>query len=75
MAIIKKSELKNMKEEQVNSKMIELKKELVKINAQLAIGTMPENPGRVREIKRTIAKLNTVLRSRKNSKEVETKKK
>lgn len=75
MAIIKKSELKNMKEEQIGSRMIELKKELVKINAQLAIGTMPENPGRVREIKRTIAKLNTVLRTRQSLKEVKAKKK
>jgi len=43
-----------------------LNKELIKLNAQVATGTRPENPGRIREIKRTIAKLLT----KKNTKEV-----
>ncbi len=57
MAIIKKNELKQMKKKDLEKRLVDLKKELVKINIQIAMGTLPENPGRVGEIKRTIAKL------------------
>lgn len=64
MAILKRNELKQMNEKAIEDKLLELKKELVKVNAQIAMGTMPENPGRVKEIKRTIAKLLTLKRNR-----------
>jgi large subunit ribosomal protein L29 len=60
MAIIRKQELKQMKIAEVKKKLLELKKELVKINIQIALGTLPENPGRVKEIKKTIAKLTAI---------------
>ena len=76
MAIIKKSELVHMREPQLIEKLTELKKEMVKVNAQIAIGTIPENPGRIKEIKKTIARLNTLLKQLKEKaeKEEETKK-
>ena len=61
MAIIKKSELKQMKEPQLNERLTDLKKEMMKINSQRAVGTIPENPGRVKEVKRTIARILTKL--------------
>ena len=64
MAILKRNELKQMNEKAMESKILELKKELVKANAQIAMGTMPENPGRIKEIKRTIAKLITLKKSK-----------
>ena len=57
---MKAKELKAMNELDLESKMIELKKELMKINSQIAIGTIPKSPGKVREIKRTIAKILTI---------------
>lgn len=63
MAIIKRNELSQMKEEAINVKLSELRKELIKINAQRSSKTMPENPGRVKEVKRTVAKLLTKLHS------------
>ena len=44
----------------INEKLIELKKELVKINAQIAIGTSIKNPGQVRKIKKTLARILTL---------------
>ena len=61
MAIIKKSELKVMKAEDMKNKLVELKKELMKFNAQIAIKIVPENAGKISEVKRTIAKINTKL--------------
>lgn len=64
MAIVKKSELKQMNEKLLNEKLVSLKKELMKINAQIAIGTTPEKPGRIKEIKKMIARINTYLRTK-----------
>jgi len=61
MAIIKKYELKTMSKDGMNNKLTELRKELMKLNAQVAIGTVPENAGKLKVIKKTIAKLNTKL--------------
>ncbi len=57
MAIIKKNDFKKMKAEELNKKLEDLQKELMKSNTQRYSGTVPENPGRVREIKKTIAKI------------------
>lgn len=53
-------ELRVMSELDLESKIIELKKELMKISSQIAIGTLPKSPGKVKEIKRTIAKILTI---------------
>ena len=72
MAIIKKSEFKQMTEPNIKERLNELKKELMKYNAQISTGKVTENPGRVRLIKKTIARLNTLLNIKRNQK-IETK--
>lgn len=62
MAIIRKKELNQMSEPALNGKITELRRELIRYNSQLSTGTPPENPGRIRAIKRTIARLNTSLK-------------
>ena len=57
---MKAKELKVMNEQDLENKLVELKKELMKINSQIAIGTVPKNPGKSREIKRAIARIFTV---------------
>jgi len=49
-----------MSELDLESKTAELKKELIKINTQIATRTIPKNPAKVREIKKTIAKILTL---------------
>lgn len=60
MRIIKKYELKTMGLQTIDEKLKELKKELVKINAQTAVGSGSQNPKRTRQLKRTIAALLTL---------------
>ena len=62
MAIIRKKELNRMSEPTLTGKITELRRELIRYNSQLSTGTPPENPGRIRAIKRTIARLNTSLK-------------
>lgn len=71
MALIRKNELKQMNETQLKGKLTDLKKELMKLRAQAASGTPPQNPGQVKEIKRTIARILTKFNQKK--KEVKTK--
>ena len=65
MAIVKKSEMKSMGEAQLKAKLKDLEKELIKVNAQIATGTAPQNPGNIREIKKTIARILTRLNEKK----------
>ena len=57
---MKAKEIIGMDKNVLNEKMIELKKELVKINAQVAIGTALKNPGQIRKIKKTLARILTI---------------
>jgi large subunit ribosomal protein L29 len=65
MAIIRRKEIKQMSEKEIQNKINELKKQLMRINAQIAVGTTPESPGKVKTVKRTIAKLLTELKNKK----------
>ena len=72
MAIISKNDFKQLNETQLGEKLSDLKKELMKIKTQISTGTVPENPGRVSEVKKTIARIITVL-SLKNKQKLEKK--
>ena len=54
---MKVKELRVMNDHDLDMKMLELKKELMKVNSQIAIGTVPKSPGKIKEMKRTIAKI------------------
>ncbi|MBL7147384.1 MAG: 50S ribosomal protein L29 [Nanoarchaeota archaeon] len=70
---IKIKEIQQMEKAQLESKLKDLKKDLMKINTQKSTGSNPENPGKIKQIKRTIAKILTTLNN-KNWKEVKTSK-
>lgn len=58
---MKFKELKKLDNKSLNDKMKEIKLELMKENAQVAIGTVPKNPGKIKLAKKTIARINTLL--------------
>lgn len=57
MAIIKKRSLKEMNDPDIVKRLGELKLELAKEKTQIAVGGSPSNVGKVKQMKRTIAKL------------------
>lgn len=61
---MKAKELRVMSELDLENKSAELKKELMKINSQIATGTVPKNPGKVKEMRRTIAKILTIKKEK-----------
>ena len=74
MSILTKNDFKQMNEVQLNEKLLDLRKELMKINTQISTGTTPENPGRVGEVKKTIARIITVINLKKREPKKEKKK-
>lgn len=70
----KLSELKDLKKAQLEEKLAEVKKELMKANSKIATKIIPENPGSIKQMKKTIARILTVKNQIKNNKEEKTKK-
>tara|TARA_Y100000034_G_scaffold26979_1_gene32109 strand:- start:9488 stop:9697 length:210 start_codon:yes stop_codon:yes gene_type:complete len=64
MAKIKAKELEKMGLNELSSKLFELKKELMKENTQIAIGTVPKSPGNVKTIKKNIAFITGLIKEK-----------
>ncbi|MBN2250558.1 MAG: 50S ribosomal protein L29 [Candidatus Altiarchaeota archaeon] len=60
MAILRKNELKEMTGEELDDKLSQLQSDLMKIRGVLASGGIPENVGRIRETRKTIARIKTI---------------
>jgi large subunit ribosomal protein L29 len=60
MAILRKDELNDMDVIEIEEKIAELKQELLKINTSIASGGTPDNPGKIKAIRRTIARMKTI---------------
>ena len=61
---MKTKELRNLSEKDLETKLDDLKKELIKLNAQVATGTVPKSPGQMKQIKKTIAKILTIKKEK-----------
>lgn len=57
-------ELRGMGGEELQSRLVELKGELAKERSLVSSGTRPENPGKIRKLRRGVARLLTVLGER-----------
>lgn len=54
---MKYREVKQLGSEDLKAKESELKKELMKLYAKVATGTSPENSGKIRQIRKTLARI------------------
>ena len=64
MPMLKASEIRKMKDEEIQEKLSELRAELAKLKAGSARGTLRKETGKVKAVRRTIARLLTVLNER-----------
>ena len=60
-------DIRKMSVEEINKKIVDLKEELFNLKFQAALGNI-EKPARMNEIKRTIARMKTVLTEKQASK-------
>lgn len=62
-------EIRKMSAEEINKKIADLKEELFNLKFQAALGNI-EKPARIGEIKRTIARMKTVITEKENASKV-----
>ena len=60
---MKTNEIRKLSTEEINTKITESKEELFNLRMKQATGTL-ENPARIRELRKTVARLKTILRER-----------
>ncbi len=60
MSIFRIDEIRKMSERERKEELERLRMDLMRERGIIATGGAPENPGRVREIRRTIARIKTV---------------
>ncbi len=64
MAIFRIDEIRNMSSEELEEELHKLEVELIRERGIVRAGGAPEKPGRIKEIRRTIARMKTVQRER-----------
>ena len=60
MAILRKDETREMELKEMYEKLGELKSEFSREKALCSTGSAPENPGKIAELRRTIARIKTI---------------
>jgi large subunit ribosomal protein L29 len=60
MAILRVDEIRNMNITERQEELDKLKMELIRERAVASAGGAPENPGRIKEIRKTIARVKTI---------------
>jgi len=64
MAILRIKEIRDMDDSALKSKLEDIKKEFVKLNTNSRVSGKNINTGHIKELRRTIARVQTVLRER-----------
>ncbi len=65
MAILRAKELRETSEKDMNKKLEELRLELSKNRGKIDIGGVVDSPGKIKEVRRTIARILTVKKEMK----------
>lgn len=60
MAILRADEIRKMNPTERQEELDKLKLELIRERAIASAGGAPENPGRIKEIRRTVARIKTI---------------
>ena len=60
---MKANDIRKLSTEEINKKTTESKEELFNLRMKQATGSL-ENPGRIKELRKTVARLKTILRER-----------
>ncbi|MEF8880832.1 MAG: 50S ribosomal protein L29 [Candidatus Nanohaloarchaea archaeon] len=64
MAIFRTDEIRDMNASEIKQQISDLQKELVEERGQIEVGGFSDNPGRIGEMRKTIARMKTVLNER-----------
>jgi large subunit ribosomal protein L29 len=62
MAILRSNEIRDMSQDEMRAKLREFRSELTRERSVAAAGGSLENPARIRELRRTIARILTIMK-------------
>ncbi len=62
MAILRANEIRKLGSKELNKRLMELKLEMAKERANVSIGATAASPGRISELRKTVARINTLRR-------------
>lgn len=65
---MKRKELIELDASEYENKLSEFRKELIKLNAQASTGTAMKNPGQLKQTKKNIARILTLMKQKKGGK-------
>ena len=65
MAILRNEEIRDMSGEEMDDKIFELRSELLRERSKIASGGVADNPGRIKEVRKTIARILTIKKETK----------
>ncbi len=71
MAILRADEIRELSDAEIEQELEDLEQELLAETSVQAAGGAPDNPGRLSEIKRTIARIKTIQTEREMEREEE----
>lgn len=71
---MKKIELKQLGKDQLKEKLVELRRDLMRLNTQRSTKTIPENPSQIKNLRKNIARILTFMKQ-KTTMEVKSNKK
>ena len=66
MAIFRMDEIREMDADEIREQISDMSKELVQERGQIEVGGFSDHPGRIGEMRKTIARMKTVLNERNN---------
>lgn len=64
MAILKSKQIREMKSDELNKKMSELRLELLKEQGNVKMGRPIKNPGKIKVLRKSIARISTIKQER-----------
>lgn len=67
MAILRPKDIRALSEKEREKRLSELKLEIAKERANISIGATTTSPGKIREIRKTIARIETIKRERRGT--------
>jgi large subunit ribosomal protein L29 len=62
--MVKTKDLVSQNKDELEKQVIELKQELAKEKATIASGTRSENPGKIKKLRRDVARILTILKTK-----------
>jgi len=62
MAILRSKQLRQMEKKELEKKLSEMKLEIAKEKANISIGATTTSPGKIRVMRKTIARIETIMR-------------